>query len=445
MGIAGLLALAVLLFPVANRLKFPYTIMLAVTGILLGSLKLLVAGKDIVFASYIFEALDGVEITLDLVMYVFLPALVFESALSIDIRRLIDDIAPILFLAVFGVLIVTFTVGFALDSLVPYGFVACLLLGTIISSTDPVAVVSIFKNVGAPKRLSMLVEGESLFNDAAAIVLFTLLSGMILGQTEPSLSAGVLSFISVFVGGVAVGYVIATAYCWIFGWIGEIPIAKTTLSITLPYLCLVLGEAYLQVSGVMAAVTAGLVVASRGRSVISPSNWSALQDIWDQIGFIANSMIFLLMGLAVPVIMQNVGINELVLLLILTLVVLVARVLIMFGLLPLMSRARLCDRVEFNYRVVMCWGGLLGAVPLALALAVLEDDQFPTEIQTFIGLLAGSYVLVTLFLNGTTLPILIRRLGLNKLSRTDTLIKERALANAGVLLEKTRPQTGTKQ
>jgi monovalent cation:H+ antiporter, CPA1 family len=404
--------------------------MLAFAGILLGSTTLALGDRTLPLISNLFIALGSVEITLDLVMYVFLPALLFESALGIDIRRLSDDIAPILFLSVFGVLIVTLTVGLALNSLVGYGLIACLLLGTIISSTDPIAVVSIFKNVGAPKRLTMLIEGESLFNDAAAIVLFSLLTGMLVGTQEANLLAGLLAFLKVFVGGVMVGYFIARVFCWVFKWLGDIPIAKNTLSISLPYLCMIIGESYLQVSGVMAAVTAGLVVASVGRSTLPPSNWKTLQEVWEQLGFIANSMVFLLMGLAVPAVLKEFGRTELAQLIGLAIIVLAARVFIMFVLLPLMSKINFSAHVSTRYRMVMCWGGLLGAVPLALGLAVMKDEQFPAELQAFIGLLATAYVLFTLFVNGTTLPLLIRLLKLNRLSRTDELIKERALANA---------------
>jgi monovalent cation:H+ antiporter, CPA1 family len=429
-GASALLAFAVLLLPLARRLRFPFTIMLAFAGILLGGTTLALDDLSIPIVSNLFVALDSVEITLDLVMYVFLPALLFESALGIDIRRLSDDIAPILFLSVFGVLIVTLTVGLALNSLVGHGLIACLLLGTIISSTDPIAVVSIFKSVGAPKRLTMLIEGESLFNDAAAIVLFSLLTGMLIGTQEANLLVGILAFFKVFLGGVMVGYLMARALCWVFRWLGDIPIAKNTLSISLPYLCMILGESYLEVSGVMAAVTAGLVVASVGRSALPPSNWKTLQEVWEQLGFIANSMVFLLMGLAVPAVLMEFGRTELAQLIGLAFIVLCARVFIMFVLLPLMSRVNFSAHVSTRYRMVMCWGGLLGAVPLALALAVMKDEQFPAELQAFIGLLATAYVLFTLFMNGTTLPLLIRILKLNRLSRTDELIKERALANA---------------
>jgi monovalent cation:H+ antiporter, CPA1 family len=434
-GVSALLAFAVLMFPLARRLQFPFTIMLAFAGILLGSVTLAVADLQLPIISGFIAALDSVEITLDLVMYVFLPTLLFESALGIDIRRLSDDIAPILLLSIFGVLIVTLTVGLALNTVVSYGLVTCLLLGTIVSSTDPIAVVSIFKNVSAPKRLTMLVEGESLFNDAAAIVLFSLLTGILLGTQEANLTASIIAFVKVFLGGIAVGYVLARTYCWIFSWLGDIPIAKNTLSISLPYICMIIGESYFQVSGVMAAVTAGLVVASVGRAALPPSNWKTLLEIWGQLGFIANSMVFLLMGLAVPAILIGMGQTQLIQLLGLALVVLVARIIIMFGFLPLMSKLNFCAHVSSPYRVVMCWGGLLGAVPLALAMAIMNDAQFPAELQAFIGILATSYVLFTLFVNGTTLPILIGILKLNRLSRADTLIKQRALANAHSMIQ----------
>ena len=158
--------------------------------------------------------------------FVFLPALVFESALAIDVRRLLDDIAPILMLAVLGLLISTGTVGFTMQAVTGQTLLVCLLLGAIVSATDPVAVVAIFKDLGAPKRLAILVEGESLFNDATAIVAFVILSSMVLGVSEPTVLSGTGEFLKVFFGEFAVGYVIARIGCFLLPILGESTAAK---------------------------------------------------------------------------------------------------------------------------------------------------------------------------------------------------------------------------
>ncbi len=215
-------------------------------------------------------ALDDFNITSEAVFFIFLPALVFESALSIDVRKLMEDIAPIMLLAVVGLLISTFAIAGALFPFAGVSFVVCLLLGAIVSATDPVAVVAIFKDLGAPKRLAILVEGESLFNDATAIVMFTILLGMLVGGAEADLLKGAGSFIKVFFGGVVVGFLFARAVCWIIGKLRGVPMVEITLTVCLSYLAFLLAEHYLHVSGVMAVVTAALVVGSYGRTQFSP-------------------------------------------------------------------------------------------------------------------------------------------------------------------------------
>ena len=183
LGLTVLLAFAVSLLPAANRLNIPYTVLLAVLGCVIGAIQVSIDTTDnLGVIGDFFIALRSFEITSEVIFFLFLPALIFESALAIDVRRLIDDIAPILLLAVIGLLISTFFVGYALWAVSDAALVACLLLGAIVSATDPVAVVAIFKDLGAPKRLAILVEGESLFNDATAIVLFTILAAMMVSD-----------------------------------------------------------------------------------------------------------------------------------------------------------------------------------------------------------------------------------------------------------------------
>ena len=260
LGISGLLTLAVLMWPLANRLNFPYTVMLAAVGCAIGYLEYLIPeGAHLGMLSDVLEALHTLDITSETVLFVFLPALVFESALAIDVRRLMEDIAPILVLAVIGLLISTAVVGWSLHMVSGVTLIACLLLGAIVSATDPVAVVAIFKDLGAPKRLAILVEGESLFNDATAIVVFTILSAMLLGQSDAGAVSGALAFFKVFFGGVIVGYLLARLFCFLMARVGDSALPKITLSLSLAYLSFLIAEHYLHVSGVMAVVTASLV------------------------------------------------------------------------------------------------------------------------------------------------------------------------------------------
>jgi CPA1 family monovalent cation:H+ antiporter len=430
LGLAGLLMLAVLMLPAARRLNFPYTVLLAAVGVGIGLLELLLASGRIPVLGDFLTALHGLEITADAVLFVFLPALVFEAALSLDVRRLMDDIAPILFLAVVGLLISTAVIGLSLWAVSGMALVACLLLGAICSATDPVAVVAIFKEVGAPKRLSILVEGESLFNDATAIVVFTILAGMLAGGAEPSVLGGLGSFLEVFLGGIVVGWIMGRVFVGIIRRLENMPLVEQSLTLSLAYLSFIVAEHYLHVSGVMAVVVAALVLGSRGRTVIQPHDWHSLHETWEQIGFWANSIIFILVGLAVPAIMDDFGAAQLLWLVVLIAAAFLARALILFGLLPLLARLGLAQQVSTGFSTVMFWGGLRGAVALALALIIIETPGYSDAVREFVGVLVTGFVLFTLFVNAPTIGLVIRFFRLDQLSATDTALRDRALALA---------------
>lgn len=225
LGLTGLLAITSLMLSVARRINFPFTVLLAAMGIVFSvAVHFLQGVEGLWILGNFVTALHNLNITSDAVFFMFLPALVFESALSIDVRKLLDDIAPILLLAVVGLLISTFAVAGVLYSIAGVSFVVCLLLGAIVSATDPMAVVAIFKDLGAPKRLTILVEGESLFNDATAIVMFTILLAMLVGGAEADLFGGTVDFIRVFFGGVVVGFVFARVVCWLIGKLRDMPL-----------------------------------------------------------------------------------------------------------------------------------------------------------------------------------------------------------------------------
>ena len=157
LGLFGLMTIAVLMLPLAKRIRFPYTVLLAAVGIGLGLISELTHAMHLGVISDLFHSFESLEITSEIIIFIFLPALVFESSLAIDVRKLLADIRPIMFLAVVGLLISAFMVGGAVWAVSGMSFLVCLLLGAILSATDPVAVVAIFKDLGAPKRLAVLV------------------------------------------------------------------------------------------------------------------------------------------------------------------------------------------------------------------------------------------------------------------------------------------------
>ena len=430
LGLFGLITIAVLILPLSKRYKFPYTVLLAVVGIVLGLLTTATHGLHLGPVSDLFHSFKSFDLTSEIIIFVFLPALIFESSLSIDVRKLLADIRPILFLAIVGLLISAFMVGGAVYAVSGMGFIVCLLLGAILSATDPVAVVAIFKDLGAPKRLAILVEGESLFNDATAIVLFNILVAMIIGSADADLFGGAMNFLKVFVGGIAVGYVMARIFAWVISKVAGIALVEVTLTISLAYLSFLVAEHYLHVSGVMAVVAAALVIGSYGRTSISGGGWHLLEETWENLGFWANSLIFVLVGLSVPQILSVFSGGMWVTLIVLIAVAFFARGLLTHAVLPALSKTGVAAPVSLGYRTVMWWGGLRGAVSLALALAIFENDAFPEEVRNFIAALVCAFVLFTLFVNATTVGWVMKSFGLDKLSPADLAIRNRTVARA---------------
>ena len=430
LGLFGLITIAALILPLSKVYRMPHTVLLALVGILLGLVTSVVHGTHLGPVSDLFHSFESFELTSEIIIFVFLPALIFESSLAIDVRKLMADIRPILFLAVVGLLISSFMVGGAVYAISGMGFVVCLLLGAILSATDPVAVVAIFKDLGAPKRLAILVEGESLFNDATAIVLFNILVAMIIGAANADLFGGTITFLKVFIGGIAVGYVMARIFGWVISKIGGSAIVEVTLTISLAYLSFLVAEHYLHVSGVMAVVAAALVMGSHGRTSISAGGWHLLEETWENIGFWANSLIFVLVGLVVPQILSVFSGEMWMTLVVLIAAAFAARGLLTHAVLPVLIKAGVAAPVNIGFRTVMWWGGLRGAVSLALALAVFENDSFPEDVRNFVAALVCAFVLFTLFVNATTVGWVMRSFGLDKLSDTDLAIRNRTVAGA---------------
>jgi len=426
-----LLALVSLLLPLSGRLNIPYAVLLAAVGCALGGL-IALAGhhpERLPFGEPV-AALGSIRLNSDAFLFIFLPTLLFETALNVDVRRLLDEIASVLLLAIVAVLVSALVVGLALWPIAGVGLPACLMLGAILATTDPVAVVAIFRDIGAPRRLSVLVEGESLFNDAAAIVLFTLLTAMLAGEETTGVAGSVLGFLRSFLGGLGAGAVAGWLACAILPAFRDHPLAAVTMTIALAYLAFVVGDHYLHVSGVVAAVSAGLVLSHSGRRRLSPSNWERLAESWEQLGFWASSLIFLLAAMLVPRLLADLHPTDLVLLVVLIAAAFAARATTLFGLLPMLSWVGLAERVGAAYKAVILWGGMRGAVSLALALAATENEALPPEVRRFVAILATGFVLFTLFVNAPSLRWLMRRLGLDKLSPAELALRERAMALA---------------
>jgi monovalent cation:H+ antiporter, CPA1 family len=306
--------------------------------------------------------------------------------------------------------------------------VVCLLLGSVVATTDPAAVIAVFRDVGAAARLTRLVEGEALLNDAAAIVMFTVLLGVIVSGQQPNFLVGEEQFLVSFFGGAALGLLAGRALLQLIPWTRDDRLAEATLTVALPYLVFIAAENLVHVSGVVAVLCAGLTVSAFGRSRITPYNWSFITDLWAQIAFWAHSLVFMLASILVPKLLLDMQLHDVLLIAVLIVAAFGARLLVLFLLLPLLSLAKLTQPISTAYKLAIAWGGLRGALTLVLALAVTENPTLKPEVHRFVAVLATGLVLFTLLVNGTTLRAVIHLLRLDRLSPVDQALRDRVLA-----------------
>ena len=414
MAIIGLLLIAVATAIGLKRARLPYTVGLVLVGLVLGG---------VAHRTPLLEPFQQLTLSPELILFVFLPTLIFESAFNLDFRLLSRNLAPVLTLAAPGLLISTAIVGGMISWLTPLDLGPALLFGALISATDPVAVIALFKEVGAPKRLAILVEGESLFNDATAIVLFGIIFSVLQGGAldAATVGDGVVEFLFVFLGGLLVGAAIGYIMIRSIALADDEPLVEVALSTVVAYAAFIAADHYLHVSGVMATVGAGIVVGTMGSTRFAPEVRSYLHQFWEYAAFVANSLIFLMVGITVSLagVLEHIGIIGWA-----VLAVLIARALTVYGLIPIVSRLPNADPIDGRMRTVMFWGGLRGAVALALVYS-LPESFAPREL--LIPLSVG-IVLFTLLSGGLTMAPLIRALGLD----APTLVESVARAQANL-------------
>jgi len=424
--VAGLFIIISLSEPLAERTRLPYTVVLAIIGVIIGILAIYAVdtGPFLFGIPETFLVFDF-SIRSNVFLYVLLPTLLFQVSLGLNLRRMADDWVPILVMAVLAVIVATFAIGFALTPFTSLPLAACLMLGAIVATTDPSAVVSIFRNIAAPQRLTRIVEGESLLNDAAAIALFGFfLTFVMMGVPNPTLRDALVTFPVLIFGGLTVGWVAARFCAMTLAWLGRFPLAQISLSVALPYLTYLIAERWFGFSGVIAVVMAGMTLNYLGPGRLSPANWAWLREVWDLLAHWAGALIFLLAALLVPGLLADIQAWDLFLIAVVVVAAMAARLFILYAILPSLTWLGLSPRVEPAYRVAILWGGLRGAVTLALALAVTENLRVTIDIKREVGILATGFTLFTLLVQGTTLRRVITYLGLDKLSPLD-----RALAN----------------
>jgi CPA1 family monovalent cation:H+ antiporter len=379
-SVIGLLLIASLVGIVTNRLRLPYTVGLVLIGLAVS-----------------LQGQTDINIPPEIFLGLLVPPLIFEAAFHINVSDLINDLAPILALAIPGVLITTLLVGAVVALGTGFPMATALVFGALVAATDPVAVVALFRTLGVPKRLQVLLEGESLFNDGTAIVVFNLMIVIaVTGNFDPFSS--IVDFILVSGGGLVVGFILGILISQAIRFI-EDSLIETTLTTVLAFGSYILAEQF-HVSGVLAVVAAGLVSGNIGPRGMSPSTKILVYNFWDYAAFIANSVVFLLIGIQIDLL---VLLSDWQVILWAILAVLVARAVSVFGL------SWIGKGIPFRFKNVLYWGGLRGAISLALALSLPEslgNDRIEIQAMSF------GVVLFTLLVQGLTMKPLINRMNL---------------------------------
>lgn len=401
LGFVLLLSIAALVAILVRRfVRIPYTVALVLVGLILS----------------LFPDFLQFPISSELILAILVPPLIFEASLHIEWRQLRQNLISILLLAVVGVALSTIIVGeivtIVLDE-VP--FRAAIAFGALISATDPVAVVAFFRSLGVSKRLALLVEGESLLNDGVAIVIFGLAVGLI--ETGPSSAAGTLqslttvalAFLEVAFGGLAVGLVLGFIVSQIVLRNVDDALIETATTVALAFGAYVAAEEF-HVSGILAVVVAGILVGNIGSQNTTPTTQVSLDNFWEFMAFVANSLVFLLIGLRIQ--LQQFLTPYLFPIIIAVLVVLISRAIVVYAMSWLNNRINPKSHISQPYQHVMFWGGLRGAISLALALTL--TDFFPTAIAEELQVMTFGVVLFTLLVQGTTISRLLRRLKLDR-------------------------------
>ncbi|KAK9065117.1 hypothetical protein SSX86_016500 [Deinandra increscens subsp. villosa] len=408
--------------------RVPYTVALLVLGIAIGSLEYGTSHQ-------LGKVGDGIRIWAnidpDLLLAVFLPALLFESSFSMEVHQIKKCIAQMLILAGPGVLISTLILGAALKLIFPYNWSwkTSLLLGGLLSATDPVAVVALLKELGASKKLSTIIEGESLMNDGTAIVVYTLFFRMVTGSTFSS--GTIIKFLSqVSLGAVGMGIAFGlVSYLWL-GYIFNDTVIEITLTLAVSYLAYFTSQEAADISGVLTVMTLGMFYAAVARTAFKGEGQQSLHHFWEMVSYIANTLIFILSGV---VIAEGILGGDSILkheknawgyLILLYVLLQLSRAIVVGSLYPLLSYFGY--GLDWKEAIVLVWSGLRGAVALSLSLSQSSDTSsyITRETGTLFVFFTGGIVFLTLIINGSTTQFVLRMLRMDKLSAAKTRILE---------------------
>lgn len=425
LSLITLLFLSIFAHIAAPKIRLPYSVVLVLVGFLLIPLSKVPA----------FSYITSFHLTSEILFFIFLPILIFESAYNMNIRRIGENIGAISALAIVGLLLSAFFISFAgywglraIGFEVP--FIVMLLFGALISATDPVAILALFKDFGAPKRLALIFEGESLFNDATALALFLIvLESVSTGfQGAGSLLHGLFIFFSMLFGGTVFGFVMGWVFTRLlqFARHEHLQITLTMLAAHATFLLsefisnsLRLWGEPIHISSILATVITSLIIGSYGRFKIMPEVQEYIGRFWGYAAFVANSLVFILLGLLFTTLPVGV-LDILPALAVIILVVAAARAFSVYPVIGVLNAIRLEQPIPRSWQHLMAWGSLRGALAVTMVLIIPDTLDHPGwkqaySIKDFILALTIGCIYFTLFIKATTINGAIRRFRINEL------------------------------
>lgn len=423
-----LLVLASGLYFMAKRIKIPYTVLLVLVGLLIVPLSQLPYVRDI------FGFLDDAQLTPELLFYIFLPVLIFESGFNMSIRKMLDSSWTIGSLAIIGLMVSAFGIAAALYFVLPLvgfeiPFILALLFGAVISATDPVAVLSLFKEFGAPKRLTMIFEGESLFNDGTAVALFMVVLAVAMNgfYGVTTVFEGVAMFAGMVILGIGFGLLMAMLFSmWLRGTKSN-EFVSVTLLIVSAHITFILAEMInhnglfgipIHISPIIATTVTSLFLGNYSRHIFSIKTDEYINKFIEHIAFIANSLVFILAGMLFA--SGNVDLGQLWLpMLITVLVVIVIRALSVYLVTVPLNAMRLEERIPSSWQLLLSWGSLRGALAIIIVLLIPQNLQiagwqYDYSPRDFILALTTGCILATLFIKAPLIGKIMSKLRIDQ-------------------------------
>lgn len=433
-----LIAISTVVFFAAKKFKLPYTVLLVLVGLIM------VPIVNLPYLEKVFGFLDDMVLTPELLFFIFLPVLIFESGFNMKVRKMIDSAWAISLLAVVSLSISVLFIATSLFYLLPLigiemPFIVALLFGAIISPTDPVAVLSVFKECGVPRRLAMMFEGESLLNDGTAMALFLVLLSIIthgFHGTE-TIVHGFLSFVMMIAFGIAIGLAMAAMFSRALHFTKKNEFVTVTLLLISAHIVFITTElinqsGVIHVSSIIATTVAALFLGNYSRTILPPKLDEYLGKLVEHMAFVVNSLVFLMAGLLFA--SSGVKFNELWMpILITVLVVAAARVVAVYAVTKPLNFMKIETPIPDSWQKLLAWGSLRGALSIIIVLLipenfVVEGWTYKYPPRDFLLALTIGCILATLFIKAPTIQTLMRRL---KISSTEPL-KEAYEADLGI-------------